>query len=152
MKQPIQRAWREILRPLYKRPNEFQVAALCYQGKGALRRILLITSRDTGRWVLPKGWPIHGEDGPGSAAIEAWEEAGVTPAKVGKQAFGTFQYKKRLDDGWEIPVDTKVYKIKVADLAETFPEAGERKRVWVTPNEAANMVDETGLRALLEAV
>ena len=100
---------------------------------------------------MPKGWPIDGLDAPAAAAQEAWEEAGVRPASIKPRAVGRFDYMKRLNEGLEIPVEAKVYKIKVADLAETFPEAGTRERRWVTANDAANMVAEPGLREILKA-
>lgn len=131
------------------RENQHQIAALCLRGSGKKRRVLLITSRDTGRWVLPKGWPIDGLDGPGTAAQEAWEEAGVKPVKVKKRPVGSFQYLKRMSADLAVIVQTQVYKIRVASLAETFPEAGERIRKWVTPDKAAMMVEEPGLREIL---
>lgn len=149
MKSIVQRSERNHLAPFTRDPKEEQVAALCYRGKGKKRRILLITSRDTGRWVLPKGWPVEGLDGPGSAAQEAWEEAGVRPAKIKARAIGIFEYGKRLDNGVRVPVEITVYRIKVDSLAATFPEAKERIRKWVTPSEAADMVDEPGLKELL---
>lgn len=152
MNRPIRTAWREVLRPLYRRPRELQVAALCYRGSGASRRVLLITSRRTKRWILPKGWLIDGLDAPRSAAQEAWEEAGVKPSGGAPKAVGTFEYMKRLRHGLEIPVETQVFKIKVADLAERFPEAGERKRLWVDAEKAADLVAEPGLRDILRAL
>lgn len=152
MNRPIRTAWRDVLRPLYRRPRELQVAALCYRGSGASRRVLLITSRRTRRWILPKGWLIDGLDAAGSAAREAWEEAGVTPAGGAPRAVGTFEYMKRLRDGLEIPVETRVFKIEVAGLADRFPEAGERRRLWVDAEKAADMVAEPGLRDILRAL
>ncbi|TNF18088.1 MAG: NUDIX hydrolase [Rhodobacteraceae bacterium] len=152
MTKPIRTTWREVLRPLYQRPRELQVAALCYRGSGAGRRVLLITSRRTKRWILPKGWLIDGLDAPGSAAREAWEEAGVTPTGRTPRAVGSFEYMKRLRHGLEIPVETRVFRIKVGDLADRFPEAGERRRTWVDPDTAAGMVAEPGLREILRAL
>ena len=60
------------------RPERHQVAALCWRmGQGGAVEILLVTSRDTGRWVIPKGWPMDGKSASAAAAREAWEEAGV---------------------------------------------------------------------------
>ncbi|WP_417523739.1 NUDIX hydrolase [Marinovum sp.] len=130
--------------------DDRQVAALCTRGKGKSREVLLITSRDTGRWVLPKGWPVEGCDDPASAAVEAWEEAGVRPKQVRRKPVGSYVYDKRLGNGIAVPVETWVFRIKVAGLAETFPEAAQRNRVWVSPRKAAKMVAEPGLRAILE--
>ena len=77
MTRTLTRAWEEILRPMLKRPNRLQVAALCYRTGADGKEVLMITSRGTGRWIIPKGWPVEGKDGPASALQEAWEEAGV---------------------------------------------------------------------------
>lgn len=71
--------------------------------------MLLITSRDTGRWILPKGWPIDGLDGAGAALQEAWEEAGVTKADIRSDPMGIFDYDKGLGEGLTVPVTTQVY-------------------------------------------
>ncbi|MBN2906925.1 MAG: NUDIX hydrolase [Rhodobacteraceae bacterium] len=146
----LHRAWTEVIQPLFRRPNRFQVAALCYRrsGDGQIE-VLLITSRDTGRWILPKGWPVSGQDAVGSAVAEAWEEAGVKPAHIGQVALGSYHYDKRLRGGVPVTCETKVFPIEVDTLADTFPEQAERQRRWVTPQEAAGMVDEPGLRTLL---
>ena len=77
MKHQLRSVWSDYLQPMLKRPDRVQFAALCYDKDGPDRKILLITSRGTGRWILPKGWPIDGLDSPGAALQEAWEEAGV---------------------------------------------------------------------------
>ena len=73
----IKKAWSEVLHPMLQRPKRLQVAALCYRRDGDSKEVLLVTSRGTGRWILPKGWPIDGLDAGEAALQEAWEEAGV---------------------------------------------------------------------------
>jgi 8-oxo-dGTP pyrophosphatase MutT (NUDIX family) len=126
-----------------------QVAALCTRKPGGKREVLLITSRDTGRWVLPKGWPMSDRSAADAALQEAWEEAGVREARIRPQPIGTYDYAKRLDDGGSIPVRVEVFLARVDKTARDFPEADQRKRRWVRPGEAAKMVDEPGLKALL---
>ena len=145
----LRTTWSDFVLPLFRRPARFQVAALCHRQHEGRTEILLITSRDTGRWVLPKGWPIKGYDAPGSAAVEAWEEAGVKPLRVGETPVGTYQYGKRLRGGVPVPCDTKVFPIEVESLADDFPQKAQRQRKWVTPEEAARMVEEPSLRKLL---
>lgn len=147
----LSRAWDEVFRPLLKRPNRVQVAALCYRKSGGRKEVLLITTRGTGRWMLPKGWPMEGLSAAEAAEVEAWEEAGVRPAKVGKKPVGEFDYIKHHDAGFEEPCSAKVYPIKVADMADDFPERGQRKRKWVAPEQAAELVEEKGLKDLLLA-
>lgn len=151
MKNALKNAWDDYVSPMIKRPARVQVAALCSKGDGAEKRILLITSRDTGRWILPKGWPIDGLDAPRAAMQEAWEEAGVK-GKVNKRPIGQFTYEKELNSGGVSLCDTSVFEVTVTDLSDEFPEAQERTRKWVTPKEAANMVQEPELSAILEAL
>lgn len=142
--------WTSYIRPLLGRPARVQVAALCHQGQGADLRILLITSRDTGRWVLPKGWPKRGHDAGGTALEEAWEEAGIKPA--GRPvAVGHYHYDKRLDGGLPLPTRVEVFAIPVPALLDDYPEKGQRRRVWMTPAEAAASVAEPELAELLAA-
>lgn len=145
------KAWDEVVRPMIRRPNRFQVAALCYRKSKGQKEVLLVTTRGTGRWMLPKGWPMDGKTASEAARIEAWEEAGVKPAKVGRAPVGEFDYIKRYDDGLEEPCSAAVYPIKVASTADKFPEAGQRKRKWVSLDKAADMVEEESLRAIFRS-
>ena len=72
----LKKAWTEVVKPMVQRPDRVQVAAICFQGTGADRKVLLITSRDTKRWILPKGWPIDGLEANAAAAQEAWGRSG----------------------------------------------------------------------------
>lgn len=152
MANPLQNVWEEVLRPMFLRPKRVQVAALCYRATDSGKEILLITSRDTGRWIVPKGWPIKGLNGPEAALREAWEEAGVKEADINPDPVGQFEYVKALDTGGKTTVITQVYLTRVDALADTYPEADERRRKWVTPSEAANMVQEPELQAILRSL
>ena len=145
----LQMAWLEFFDPLFRRPKELQVAALCYRRRKSGKEVLLITSRDTGRWILPKGWPIDGLDAPGAALQEAWEEAGVKDGQVANDPIGSFEYQKRFEGGAEATCRTQVFPVEVGQLAQNFPERQERQRKWVTPKKAAEMVDEPQLRKML---
>ena len=149
MKNPLSRMWDAVVKPVLERPPHLQVGALCYRGQGDARRVLLVTSRDTGRWIIPKGWPIDGLNGPETALREAWEEAGVRATEVQKDPVGDYSYDKRVDDGTALPVITSVYRIEVTGLADVFPESDQRKRCWVSPKVAAERVQEPELRDLL---
>lgn len=152
MTNTLTKAWAELVRPILQRPKRVQVAALCYRQGQTGKDVLLITSRDTGRWIVPKGWPIDGLDGPQSALQEAWEEAGVKDAEIDPNAAGLFDYVKGLNSGGEAIVETTVFLTRVIDLASDYPEAKERSRKWVAPEEAANMVDEPGLKEILRSL
>ncbi|MGH1577362.1 NUDIX hydrolase [Planktotalea sp.] len=146
----LKKAWSEVVQPLVQRPGRVQVAAICYRGDGAERKVLVITSRNTKRWIVPKGWPIDGLDAHSAAAQEAWEEAGVKAANILPEPVGEFDYEKRLEGGSVVPCSTKVFAIEVDRLEDVFPEASERTRKWVDPAQAAEMVDEPGLQAILK--
>jgi 8-oxo-dGTP pyrophosphatase MutT (NUDIX family) len=145
----LTRAWEEILRPLLKRPNRLQVAALCYRSGEAGKEVLMITSRGTGRWILPKGWPIDGKNGPDSALQEAWEEAGVRRAQISERPIGEYNYMKRHDNGTDEPVTTLIFAAEVQELDDSYPEASERNRQWMPPQEAATLVHEPQLQDVL---
>lgn len=126
-----------------------QFAALPWRlGADGAVEVLLITSRETRRWVIPKGWPMKGLKPHQAAAREAWEEAGVE-GRIGSRRIGAFDYDKRLSSGALQPVRVEVYPLKVAVIHDNWPEAAQRARAWVPPSEAADRVDEPGLARIL---
>lgn len=130
----------------FEREMRMQFAALCWcisaDGK---TRILLITSRASGRWIVPKGWPMDKTSPPDSAAIEAWEEAGVQ-GTVNPYCLGLFPYTKSEDDQRFM---VAVYPLNVSSLAEVYPEAGQRKRSWFSCKRAASLVSEPDLAEII---
>lgn len=142
------RVWDSFLGPMLQRPKKLQVAALCRRGEGAESEYLLVTSRDTGRWIIPKGWPIRGLKSNETALQEAWEEAGVHNSSASVEPVGRYTYNKKKPSGLEVPVETLVYSVDVQDLAKEFPEAHERTRKWVSASDAANMVNEPELKSI----
>lgn len=149
MTKPFKKGWAEPVQLPRGTTWHRQVAALCCKkGKSGLK-ILLITSRDTGRWILPKGWPMDDLSDPQAALQEAWEEAGVKKARIKRKPIGHYDYNKILAGGVPLPVRAQVYRVNVTALADKYPEVDERTRRWVTPKEAAEMVDEPDLKALL---
>lgn len=148
---------RSLLQQLARSPEKLfsdafrqQYAALCfrYKDQSSDIEILVITSRDTGRWVIPKGWPMKRKEPFEAASIEAWQEAGVR-GKVRKKPVGRYTYLKSLDDGDVAPCVVDVFQIEVDHIAERFRERGERSCQWVSPDEAARPVREVELKALL---
>lgn len=135
-----------IGRLIGRRPEAMQVAALCLEKKTG--RVLLVTSRGTGRWIVPKGWPMEGRSLGEAAEREAWEEAGVR-GKLGTEEIGRYRYDKVQDRGFAIPIEVRVFPIEVSELRDKFPEADQRRREWFDPKVAATLVDESGLKALL---
>ena len=126
-----------------------QIAALPVRASddGSLE-VLLVTSRETGRWVMPKGWEMDGKKPWAAAEIEALEEAGAV-GHISKKAIGTYRYKKRLDGGSAIPVRVTLYPMYVKKLNRRWKERGQRKRHWFSPKGAAKRVREPALKELL---
>ncbi|MBB3286907.1 MULTISPECIES: NUDIX hydrolase [Rhizobium] len=130
-----------------------QYGAICYrrsQGRENVE-ILLITSRESGRWVIPRGWPMDKKLPHQVAEREAWEEAGVR-GKARKKRFGYYTYLKVLGTGETVPSIVQVHLLEVAELADRFPERGQRQLQWFSPNEAAAQVREPELKSLLRRV
>ena len=127
-----------------------QNAALCWRLHRGRVQVLLITSRDTGRWVLPKGWPMAGKTAAESAAIEAWEEAGVTGAVAPGAPIGLYRYDKNRSPIDALPCVVTVHPLRVNGLADKFPERKQRRRKWFDATKAAQKVAEPDLSRLLE--
>ncbi|KIT16502.1 hypothetical protein jaqu_17300 [Jannaschia aquimarina] len=109
----------------------------------------MITSRDTGRWVVPKGWTMKGVRPWAAAAIEALEEAGAK-GHIAKDVLGTYSYDKRLDDGDTVSCEVDVYPMIVEKLKSDWKERDERVRRWFGVEKAADLVDEDELADLLK--
>ncbi len=125
-----------------------QYGALCWRSGSDGVEVLLITSRDTGRWVIPKGWPMPGLAPEAAAAQEAWEEAGVD-GQINPRCIGRFGYQKCLSVTATVPCAVAVYGLRVANLAKTFPEVKERERRWFSLQEAAGAVAEPDLSLII---
>jgi 8-oxo-dGTP pyrophosphatase MutT (NUDIX family) len=110
--------------------------------------VLLITSRETRRWVVPRGNPIPGKSPAESAAQEAWEEAGII-GPVEPKAIGRYSYEKRRRFGIAVPAVVHLFRMKVAEESEDWPEKDQRERRWFSPEEAAAAVNEAGLGRLI---
>ncbi|NKJ09722.1 MULTISPECIES: NUDIX hydrolase [Rhizobium] len=126
-----------------------QFGALCFRtdNQGVLE-ILLVTTRETRRWTIPKGWPIKGLKPHEVAEREAWEEAGVK-GRARKKAAGYYTYLKTLPDGSKTPAMVEVHLLSVDKVCEKFPEHKERTLEWMSPLEAARRVNEPELKGLL---
>lgn len=131
-----------------------QIAVLPYKvaspAADAPIHVLLITSRGTGRWVIPKGQPIAKLPPHASAAVEAEEEAGVLGSAC-PTSIGSYRYRKRRSSGASIWTDVEVFPFAVTQELDTWKEQHERERRWFTLSEAAEAVDEPDLRALIRS-
>jgi len=126
-----------------------QFAALPWRRDAAGEvEVMLITSRETRRWVIPKGWPIKGKTSRKSAAQEAFEEAGIR-GKVSKRPIGAYAYDKRLKNRRLQHVRVAVFGLQVESEAAAYPELGQREKAWLPLVEAARLVEEPELMVLL---
>ncbi|KIN61863.1 Hydrolase, nudix family [Sulfitobacter noctilucicola] len=148
----MKRAWADIFHQAEPVEKREQVAALCYKMVDGAKKVLLITSRDTGRWIVPKGWPIKGKNGAEAALQEAWEEAGVKKADIIEEPMGHFGYIKGLNNGEDVPVEAEVYLVHVRGLKEDYPEVDQRERAWFSPTDAAKLVREPDLKEILRSL
>ena len=133
-----------------ERAERRQVAALCWRrGKQGLE-ILLVTSRETRRWVTPKGGRMPGLTDARAAAVEALEEAGVE-GRVADHPIGTFRYLKWLRRGEGRWCVVSLFPLEVTVEHATWQEQHERTRQWMSAEQAASRVNEADLAALILA-
>ena len=118
---------------------------------GSRIEVLLITSRETRRWVIPKGWPIKGLPPAQSAAREAFEEAGVA-GQVSRKGIGRYDYDKRGKDGIPRPCHVVVFSLEVMVQHPSWPEQGQRDQRWMSQEEAAASVAEPQLARLIRSL
>lgn len=131
----------------HSRPCQQAAAVCCRLSPHGELELLLVTSRDTGRWILPKGH-IERKEAPYLAAQrEAFEEAGVQ-GKVRKRPIGFYSYLK---DG-ERELQVSVHLLRVTKDSAKFKETGQRQKAWFRPSVAASLVDEPQLRQLLSSL
>jgi 8-oxo-dGTP pyrophosphatase MutT (NUDIX family) len=131
-----------------RRRHDDQFAALPWR-MGIGVEILLITSRETRRWVIPKGWPMGKLTPAQCAAQEAFEEAGVEGMTEGRP-FGHYAYGKRLKNGKVRELMVAVYPLRVGREHADWPEKGEREARWFAAADAADQVAEPGLAELIQ--
>lgn len=133
-----------------ERSDRRQVAALPWRQVPGGVEILLVTSRETRRWVTPKGGRMSGRSDAEAAAQEALEEAGVE-GRVVDQPFGTFRYLKALKRRAPKWCVVAVFPLEVLTVHADWKERDERTREWMSPEEAERRVDEPELKALIAA-
>ncbi len=126
-----------------------QIAALPYRaGPGGKPQVMLITSRETRRWVLPKGNPIRGLPSHLAAAHEAFEEAGIGGVAA-PAAIGSYGYDKVRRDGSTRPARVEVFLLAVRSRADEWPEQHQRETRWFSLRDAADAVEEPELKAII---
>jgi 8-oxo-dGTP pyrophosphatase MutT (NUDIX family) len=132
--------------------SRVQYGALPFRfNKAGSLELLLVTTRQTKRWIIPKGWPAKGMKPAKSAAREAYEEAGIRGA-IGRKSIGAFFYEKRLEESDStIACEVRVFPMNVKRRLKTWPEAHERDARWFEPRDALSALGDEGLRDLIAA-
>jgi 8-oxo-dGTP pyrophosphatase MutT (NUDIX family) len=124
-----------------------QLAALPFREDRNVE-IMLVSSRGTRRWVIPKGWPMKGRKPFEAAAVEALEEAGLVGA-VEKEPIGSYHYLKHMKNGASVLCRVDVYPMRVARQRRNWPERDQRVTRWFNLAEASEAVDESELQDLI---
>lgn len=142
---------KKVVRKARKGDRIRQVAAIPFRlNEHGDVEVMLVTSRTTRRFIVPKGWPMKGKSGRKAATIEAQEEAGVL-GKTLKQPAGTYYYWKRLANRF-VRVDVVVYLLEVSEELADWEESKRRQRAWLAPADAAVLIDEPDLSTLVRNV
>ncbi len=113
-------------------------------------QVMLISSRETQRWIVPKGWPMKGRKDHEAARREALEEAGVS-GRIRKHPLGAYTYDKRLIEGTQ-PCRVMVYLLEVDKELPSWREKGQRQRQWFSLESAADLISEPGLARLMRSL
>ncbi len=126
-----------------------QTGALPWRiGRGKRAEVLLVTGRRSGRWMIPKGWPIQGMSLAKAAAQEAFEEAGVE-GSVDDKPLGNFRHTKQHLTLGLLDVSIVVHSLAVERELPEWPEHGQRQRKWFSIKQAAQTVDSDELKLLI---
>jgi ADP-ribose pyrophosphatase YjhB (NUDIX family) len=132
-----------------KFPGGTQVGALPWRiSEGGMREVMLLTSRGTHRWVIPKGWPVKGLKATEAASQAAGKEAGLVGQVVGKRALGAYHYEQRLPWGAEL-CQVRVFLLRVERQLPDWPDRNTRETRWFDANAAAELVEEGGLAEII---
>lgn len=138
------------LKGLFVRPPILQVAALCTRHGAAGVEVLLVKSFDTGRWMIPKGWPIDGLTLWQAAEREAWEEGGAKGRMESRELARYASYKRRAG-GLDIPSEVVVFRMTETVLLDVYPEAQQRERLFLPAAEAIAKADVPELAELIRS-
>ena len=111
-------------------------------------KILLITSRRQGRWIVPKGWPVKGRSLLAAASREAFEEAGVI-GDISPAPLTEYRYIKAANDGAQVPCRVAVFGMKVRGTLSHWREKSQRQRRWFSLEAAADKLDDAELAAFV---
>ena len=129
--------------------DDIQFAALPWRiSEGGRRQVMLLTTRETRRWMIPKGWPMKGRKPAEVASREAYEEAGLIGHIVSKRPLGIFHHQKQLAKESRL-CQVRVFSFRVERQLDDWPEKRQRETKWFDATEAAALVEEDGLHGII---
>jgi 8-oxo-dGTP pyrophosphatase MutT (NUDIX family) len=136
-----------------RKPGRIQYGALPFRRRDNSKKteVMLVTSRGTGQWIIPKGWPMKRKAPHVAAAREALEEAGVV-GQIGKQPIGSFSHKKQRKQGPVVVCEVHVFPLEVTHQRKTWPEKGKRQVQWFSPAKAAKVVRQPVLSRMIRGL
>lgn len=129
-------------------PAKIQAAALPWREKDGKLEVLLVTSRQSKRWIVPKGWPKSDETLSETAVREVWEEAGIR-GEAPVLPIGRYFYTKSAKKGIIRRFEVHLFALKTSTIADKWPERRVRDRRWFSPPDAAKLVSEPALSELI---
>jgi 8-oxo-dGTP pyrophosphatase MutT (NUDIX family) len=130
----------------------YQVGIIAFRVENGEVEVLLVTSRDTGRWIIPKGNIDKGFSPAKAALQEAYEEAGVRGSIVGSVPVGFYTYFKRLKCGTLVDTTVEVFLARAERQHKKWPEKKERSVAWLPVHEAIARIQEPSVAPLLHRV
>lgn len=140
-----------FLRGMIFRPRALQTGVICLREGAEGFEVLLVRTLDTGRWIIPKGWPMDGKTLAEAAEIEAWEEAGAK-GRMMPEEFARIPSNKRRSGGLEVPTDLAIFVMIGTELVDDYPEAGKRERRMWPIDLAARRADVDALGEVIAAL
>ena len=136
-------------RRMAHKSGDIQFAALPWRiNEDGRSQVMLLTTRETRRWTIPKGWPMKGRKPAEVASQEAYEEAGLVGHIVGKRPLGVFHYEKQLAKESRL-CQVRVFSFRVERQLDDWPEKQQRETKWFDATEAAALVEEDGLHGII---
>lgn len=143
-------AWFESFEATDTDTAAHQAGVITYRIENGRVEVLLITSRETKRWIIPKGNISRSKTAAEAAAQEAYEEAGIRGRFDSEMPLGFYMYFKVRDDKTTTPTSVEVYLLRAESQAKKWPEKGERKLAWLPVAEAIEKIEEPGVVPLLK--
>jgi 8-oxo-dGTP pyrophosphatase MutT (NUDIX family) len=126
---------------LGQQASRLQSAAFVYEvSPDGRKRVLLVTTRRSRQWSIPKGKACPHLSLAENAAKEAFEEAGVR-GEIGNVSVGFFRAAKHVGFA-ETVIEVWVYPMRATECAEEYPEKGQREVKWVSCREAERLLRE----------